>query len=432
MHICGRASLGVVSVCFGAALALSGARASAKQAPSPASPSPPRKRSSPNAASLAIGPGEGAPRRRSRRNPGRNGKSGSASARSCAEVPCRRPDGRVPTTPPTMRPRRSRDRLSIGRGRRTPSGPHRRRASAEPHRVHQRHPRPVRTRTDSIDVHSQLPGDETADGSFDNFADVALDLDRASRALHVGRASGDAPRRRPPPRPTVEDVRGSAAHHSGRSAERGSAAWFARRHCRALSLPGRWRIPHQRRLQRKYQDYLKGMGWPQAARRAARRQAAEAIRGRRQGAGPARGASYAGDGEPGFAGAPEWESTCSSTATPASRSACPSPPDRAWSACRSCASCGSPRGLPQPLQRGRVITNDEVYMGYANVGSVQIGGPYSAPEERQRRETPSRRSRIQLPSARASGRDVVRRRKSCRVARLAYRRPVNEADVQTC
>ena len=35
MHICGRASLGVVSVCFGAALALSGARASAKQAPSP-------------------------------------------------------------------------------------------------------------------------------------------------------------------------------------------------------------------------------------------------------------------------------------------------------------------------------------------------------------------------------------------------------------
>ena len=29
-----------------------------------------------------------------------------------------------------------------------------------------------------------------------------------------------------------------------------------------------------------------------------------------------------------------------------------------------------PEGLPQPLQRGRVITNDEVYMGYANVGVV--------------------------------------------------------------
>ena len=37
-----------------------------------------------------------------------------------------------------------------------------------------------------------------------------------------------------------------------------------------------------------------------------------------------------------------------------------------------------PEGLPQPLQRGRVITNDEVYMGHANVGAVQIGGPYVA------------------------------------------------------
>ena len=35
-----------------------------------------------------------------------------------------------------------------------------------------------------------------------------------------------------------------------------------------------------------------------------------------------------------------------------------------------------PEGLPQPLQRGRVITDDQVYMDYARVGSMQIGGPY--------------------------------------------------------
>jgi hypothetical protein len=34
-----------------------------------------------------------------------------------------------------------------------------------------------------------------------------------------------------------------------------------------------------------------------------------------------------------------------------------------------------PEGLPQPLQRGRVIADDQVYMDYANVGSVLIGGP---------------------------------------------------------
>ena len=50
-----------------------------------------------------------------------------------------------------------------------------------------------------------------------------------------------------------------------------------------------------------------GHGMAAAARRAPRRQAAEAVHRRRRGAGPAAAASYAGDGEPGFAGDPEWE-----------------------------------------------------------------------------------------------------------------------------
>ncbi len=35
-----------------------------------------------------------------------------------------------------------------------------------------------------------------------------------------------------------------------------------------------------------------------------------------------------------------------------------------------------PEGLPQPLQRGRVLTNDQLYMGNAAVGAVEIGGPH--------------------------------------------------------
>ena len=49
-----------------------------------------------------------------------------------------------------------------------------------------------------------------------------------------------------------------------------------------------------------------------------------------------------------------------------------------------------PEGLPQPLQRGACITNDQVYMDYANVGSVQIGGPYKVAGAA--RDTPSRRA----------------------------------------
>ena len=61
------------------------------------------------------------------------------------------------------------------------------------------------------------------------------------------------------------------------------------------------------RLQRQYQDYLKGMGWPQQldvrldGKLLKRFTVGGGAKGR-----PA-AASYAGDGEPGFAGDPEWE-----------------------------------------------------------------------------------------------------------------------------
>src|SRR4029434_10749929 len=49
-----------------------------------------------------------------------------------------------------------------------------------------------------------------------------------------------------------------------------------------------------------------------------------------------------------------------------------------------------PEGLPQPLQRGRVLTNDQIYMGYASVGAVTIGGPYQVAGTAG--DTPSRRA----------------------------------------
>ena len=89
-----------------------------------------------------------------------------------------------------------------------------------------------------------------------------------------------------------------------------------------------------------------------------------------------------------------------------------------------------PEGLPQPLQRGRVIANDQVYMDYANVASVQIGGPYEAPARREGHAEPPRD--LRLP---AEGRAPTRARCATkilsRMARLAYRRPVTKADMQT-
>ena len=75
-----------------------------------------------------------------------------------------------------------------------------------------------------------------------------------------------------------------------------------------------------------------------------------------------------------------------------------------------------PEGLPQPLQRGRVLTNDQLYMDYASVGSVQIGGPYRIDRAGQGHAEPPRD--LRLPAAsRGRRRDRPAPRRSCRGSR---------------
>src|SRR6185436_8521681 len=83
-----------------------------------------------------------------------------------------------------------------------------------------------------------------------------------------------------------------------------------------------------------------------------------------------------------------------------------------------------PEGLPQPLQRGRVLTDDQIYMGYAAVGAVQIGGPYRI--ENAAANTPSRRAIFTCPASPDCASTIL-----SRLARRAYRRPVTKADLDT-
>ncbi len=215
-----------------------------------------------------------------------------------------------------------------------------------------------------IDVRPLLPGDETADGSFDNFAEVlSISTTHLERYMSVARQVTRLATGLPPARPTVESFK-IPLHvlQNDRQSEDlplGSRGGIAVRH----NFPVEGEYGLTVRLQRQYQDYLKGMGWPQQLdlRLDGKLLKRFSVGGQAQGR-PA-GASYAGDGEPGFAGAPEWEDYMQrrgDAGLEVRLRVRAGPHTVGVSFVRE---LWEPEGLPQPLQRGRVITNDQVYMG---------------------------------------------------------------------
>lgn len=269
-----------------------------------------------------------------------------------------------------------------------------------------------------LDVKPLLPGDETADGSFDNFADsLSISTTHLERYLSVARQVTRAAMGMPPTRPGLEtfeiplhvlqDDRQSDDLPIG---SRGGLAVHYN-----FPVDGEYLI--KVRLQRQYQGYLKGMGWPQEldvrldGKLLKRFTVGGAAKGR-----PA-GASYAGDGEPGFAGDPEWEAYMQTGGDAGLEVRAPVKAGRHVVGVAFVRELWEPEGLPQPLQRGRVIANDQVYMDHAKVAAVQIGGPYGAtgaPKELCR------------PADRDCAATVL-----ARFARRAYRRPVTKADTDT-
>jgi mono/diheme cytochrome c family protein len=281
-----------------------------------------------------------------------------------------------------------------------------------------------------LDVTSLLPGDETADGSFDNFADVlTISTAHLERYLSVARQVTRLATGLPPASPGLETFQ-IPLHvvQDDRQSEDlpfGSRGGIAIRH--DFPVDGEYLI--KIRLRRQYQDYIMGMGWPQQLDV----RLDGALRKRFTVGGGAQGrpaaASYAGDGEPGFAGDPEWETYMQMTGDAGLEMRVPVEAGPHIVGVSFVRELWEPEGLPQPLQRGRVLTNDQIYMDYASVGSVQIGGPYKI--DGPPKDTPSRRRIFVCEPRRATEEKACATTILSRIARLAYRRPVTSADVQT-
>ena len=281
-----------------------------------------------------------------------------------------------------------------------------------------------------FDARPLLPGDETADGSFDNFGDVlSISTAHLERYLSVARQVTRLATGLPPANPTVEtfEIPLHVLQEDRQSEDLplGSRGGIPIRY--NFPVDGEYVI--KARLQRQYQGYLKGMGWPQELDMRLDGKLLKRFTVGGKAVGRAAGASYAGDGEPGFAGDPEWEKYMQTTGD-------------AGLEVRIAVTAGphvvgvsfvkdlwEPEGLPQPLQRGRVIANDEVYMGHANVGSVEIGGPYGVTG--MAKDTPSRRAIFVCQPGTSGEERACATKILSRIARKAYRRPVTEKDLKT-
>jgi hypothetical protein len=278
----------------------------------------------------------------------------------------------------------------------------------------------------AFDVKPLLPGDETADGSFDNFADaLSISTAHLERYLSVARQVTRIATGLPPVAPGLENFEIPLfVMQDDRQSEDlplGSRGGIAVRH--DFPVDGEYLV--KVRLQRQYQDYLKGMGWPQQLDVRLDGKLLKRFTVGGQATGRPAAASYAGDGEPGFAGDDSWEKYMQFGGDAGLEIRAPVNAGPHTVGVSFVRELWEPEGLPQPLQRGRVIANDQVYMDYANVALVQIGGPFTTSGSAV--DTPSRRA---IFSCRTTTRTCATEILS-RMARLAYRRPVTNDDVRT-
>jgi hypothetical protein len=283
-----------------------------------------------------------------------------------------------------------------------------------------------------FDARPLLPGDETADGSFDNLADaLSISTAHLERYLSVARQVSRLAIGLPPASPRLETF--AIPIHVIQEDRQDEQLPFGSRGGLAIpyTFPADGEYLVRVRLQRQYQDYLKGMGWPQQldirldGKLIKRFTVGGSAKGR-----PA-ALSYAGDGEPGFAGDPEWEKYMQVTGDAGLEVRTPVQAGPHVVGVSFVREFWEPEGLPHPPQRGRTIANDNAYMGYANVGSVQIGGPYQDVLEPDTTDTPSRRAVLICRPRSRSDETACATRILIRIARRAYRRPATTAELNT-
>ena len=279
-----------------------------------------------------------------------------------------------------------------------------------------------------VDVTDLLPGDETADGSFDNLA-AALSittthLDRyMSVARYVTRLGVGLPPTGPGGQTFDISLHLEQDDRVSEDLPLGSRGGIAIPY--HFPVDGEYRI--RVLLRRQYVDYIVGLGWPQELDFRIDGSLVKRLTvGGDAPAQPAVSGGYVGSST--AFGPTEWEVYMHNadasleavvSVQAGSRVVGVSFVRELW----------EPESIPQPEQRGRVLANDEFYMGYAAVLSVEVTGPYEVSGLAE--ETPSRQEIFVCHPRLGAEEQACATQILSRMARRAYRRPATDLEVQS-
>ena len=282
-----------------------------------------------------------------------------------------------------------------------------------------------------MDLAELLPGDATADGSFDNFASsLSLTTAHVERYLSVARQATRLAVGLPPmgPEGRVVEVPLHMEQEAGLGrlsddaplGSRGGSAFI-----HEFPASGEYRV--RLHLRRQYQEYMMGMGWPQQidVRIDGELKHRFSIGGEAQGT-PAVSGGYAGNAT--SFGSPDWElyMQFEDAKLVASFPVEAGPHTVSVTYVRD---LWEPQDLPQPKQRGRVIANDEIYMGYSAIQFIDLEGPFEITGSAE--DTPSRREIFICHSDRGAEEEVCATDILTRIARRAYRRSPTDGEIRS-
>lgn len=278
-----------------------------------------------------------------------------------------------------------------------------------------------------VDVMDLLPGDPTADGSFDNIAaSLPFSTAHMERYMSVARqltrlATGL------PANPSIttyevplylnQDWRQNEDMPFGSRGGAAASHYFP--------ADGEYQIKVQ--LQANYQDYVKGLGWEQELEIRLDGRLIERFSIGGDAPGTPAPLSFTGTGEPGSI---DWEQYMLSFEASGLEVTVPVTAGPHLVTASYVRQQVELEEIPQPVQGGRLNANSEVYLDYQKVHSLEIGGPYTTSNSVTAADSPSRRLIFSCTPRQQSEELACATEILTRMAHQAYRRPVNSGDAE--